>query len=194
MAKLNPDIRNKILDAASRIFAKYGIKKTTIEDIAGAMKMGKSSLYYYFKSKEEIFKAVIHREVDEFGARVRGSLQKCSSPQEKLRTFAVNRMQYLNELTNAYTALKDEYVTEYAFIQELRADYDKREKELLKSIFKEGTQAGLFEIADIGMTADVLATSLKGFEYEWFIKEKSAPDIEERIDAMLNIFYYGILK
>ncbi len=43
--------RENILKIAREIFSKYGFKKTTLDDIANAVRKGKSSLYYYFKSK-----------------------------------------------------------------------------------------------------------------------------------------------
>jgi len=45
--------RENILKIAREIFSKYGYKKTTLDDIANAVRKGKSSLYYYFKSKED---------------------------------------------------------------------------------------------------------------------------------------------
>ena len=48
--------RENILRTAREIFSKYGYKKTTLDDIANAVRKGKSSLYYYFSSKEDCFR------------------------------------------------------------------------------------------------------------------------------------------
>ena len=56
--------RESILKIAREIFSKYGYKKTTLDDIANAVRKGKSSLYYYFESKEDLFQAVIMKEVE----------------------------------------------------------------------------------------------------------------------------------
>ena len=58
------DMRNTIVGIASEVFAKFGFKKTTVDDIAQALRKGKSSIYYYFSSKEDIFKAVVDKEAD----------------------------------------------------------------------------------------------------------------------------------
>ena len=57
---LNKDeiIKAKILEGADKLFQKYGLGKTTMEDIAKDAGKGKSTLYYYFKSKEEIKKGI----------------------------------------------------------------------------------------------------------------------------------------
>ena len=194
MKTTKPDLKNKIIDISSNIFAKHGISKTTIEDIANGMNMGKSSLYYYFKNKEEIFKSVINREVDAFSQQIRKAVSESGSPQQKLKVFALKRMLYLKDLTNAYSALKDEYLTQYAFIQELRTDYDKKEVEHLRSILNEGISSGVFSIRDIDMTAQTFLTALKGFEYEWLVKNNNSINIESNIDALIEIFLNGINK
>jgi AcrR family transcriptional regulator len=56
--------RKEIIISAGRIFSHYGFKKTTMEEIARALKIGKSSVYYYFKSKEDIFEAVVLYEAN----------------------------------------------------------------------------------------------------------------------------------
>jgi AcrR family transcriptional regulator len=68
--------RENILKIARDIFSKYGFKKTTLDDIANAVRKGKSSLYYYFESKEDLFQAVIMKEVDILGPRTRN----CDQP------------------------------------------------------------------------------------------------------------------
>ena len=56
------DIKNRIIEVAQDIFKKYGFRKSTMDEIAEAAGKGKSTLYHYFKSKEEVFAAVIEKE------------------------------------------------------------------------------------------------------------------------------------
>ena len=56
------DIKNRIVEVAQNIFKKYGFRKSTMDEIAVAAGKGKSTLYHYFKSKEEVFAAVIEKE------------------------------------------------------------------------------------------------------------------------------------
>ena len=58
------EYRKKIVITASQIFGRFGFRKTTMEEIARALKIGKSSIYYYFNSKEEIFEAVVKYEAN----------------------------------------------------------------------------------------------------------------------------------
>ena len=47
--------KEEIVKAAQHVFARYGFRKTTMEEIASEAHRAKSSLYYYFKSKDEVF-------------------------------------------------------------------------------------------------------------------------------------------
>lgn len=56
-------VKADILKAAEKLFQQFGLRKTTMEDIAKAMGKGKSTLYYYYNNKEEIFDAVVMKEM-----------------------------------------------------------------------------------------------------------------------------------
>ena len=58
------EFRKKIIVSSGQIFSRYGFRKTTMEEISRALKMGKSSVYYYFRSKEDIFEAVVLYEAN----------------------------------------------------------------------------------------------------------------------------------
>jgi len=62
MVVVKEEVRIHIVGIARRIFTRYGFRKATMEEIASTSQMGKSSIYYYFKSKEEIFRAVVEFE------------------------------------------------------------------------------------------------------------------------------------
>ena len=90
--------RNAILDASRELFARFGYKKTTMEDIAMALRKGKSSLYYYFKNKEEIFQAVIELESELLYSRLKEVVAGNSAAPEKLRAYVKVRMETIGQL------------------------------------------------------------------------------------------------
>jgi AcrR family transcriptional regulator len=188
-------IRESIIERSRALFARHGITKTTIDDIARTLHMGKSSLYYYFKSKEEIFTAVLDGEVAVFGARIREAIAAADTPARKLTAFAVVRTQCFKELNTKFPALRDTYLTDHAFFEELRKDYDARELALLTSILKDGSRSGAFTVASIELTATLLLSILKGLEYEWTIKrDESDATIAQHLQAVLSIILHGISR
>ena len=56
--------RAKLVEVARELFARKGIESTTMNDIAQASGKGRRTLYTYFRSKEEVFYAVIESELE----------------------------------------------------------------------------------------------------------------------------------
>ncbi|MGQ9610962.1 MAG: TetR/AcrR family transcriptional regulator [bacterium] len=185
--------KDRIIESARELFARFGLKKTTMDEIAEKCGMGKASLYYYFQSKEDIFKSVIKKELELFKKRVEETLSKESSPQEKLRAFIVARFTRLKEISNYYSTLKDEYLEHYAFVEKERTEFTNWEIQTIQFILDEGIQKGIFETSDSKLTAVVITYALKGLEFPWSI-EKDMIDIETAINLMLPVFFRGIEK
>ena len=184
----------KIIDLAAQLFRKFGYKKTTIDDIAMAAHKGKSSLYYYFKNKEEIFKAVVDKEAGILVGELKAIIdRKDISPQEKLKQYVLHRMQRIQELSNYYDALKSEYLSHYEFIEQIRTKNDETELNFIIQILEEGNKKGAFDIKDTYTTAYAVAMAMKGLEIPMFIKNEIEPT-EEKIDYLLNILFKGIEK
>ena len=56
--------RDKLIEVARQLFAYKGVENTTMNDIAAASDKGRRTIYTYFKSKREIFDAVVERQSD----------------------------------------------------------------------------------------------------------------------------------
>jgi len=74
-----------ILAAAEAIFARSGYYQTRMEDIAREAELAKGTLYYYFKSKEEIYVHLLEREARALHEEIRRRLTEDSSLLEALR-------------------------------------------------------------------------------------------------------------
>lgn len=186
-------VREKIIEVARSVFSKIGFRKTTMVDIAKALFKAKSSLYHYFKSKEEILKAVVEREGEIFKKKLEEALEETNDPKEKMIIYSKTRMKTFNLLANFYTAFKDDYLENYSFIQKLRKDYDRFEFETIKGILEEGNQKGVFKVENTSLTSWAIITAMKGLEYPWAVTEEPEK-IDRDIDALLGVLFNGILK
>ena len=74
----------KLVDVARQLFAKMGVENTTMNDIALASKKGRRTLYTYFKSKEDIYLAVVESELDILSDMMKHVVEKDIQPDEKL--------------------------------------------------------------------------------------------------------------
>ncbi len=184
--------KNEIVEIAREIFARFGFKKTTMDEIAKAVKKAKSSLYYYFQSKEEVFQAVIEQEANVLRDKIEKAISQEETPQDKLRAYVITRMKALKQLANFYSALKDEYLENFKFIEKFRRKYDEEEIQTISKILSEGVEKGVFYVKDVEMTALAILIALKGFE--WWIFQGNMKWSEKDIDNLLDVLFYGIVK
>lgn len=190
------DIRENILVVAQGIFAKFGFKKTTMEDIAQSARKGKSTLYYYFKSKEEVFEAVVNYEASILAKKLLEIVDNPSlNPKDKLREYTITRMKMFDELSNLYVTLKQEMVEQYAFVQKYRKKYDELEIEYIARMLKQGNDQGIFDIKEdnLEVVAFTITIAMKGLEIPLF-SEDMYSKFENRLDSLIDILFYGIMK
>lgn len=186
-------VREGIVKVAGKIFSRFGYKKTTMEEIAQAYGKGKSSIYYYFKSKEDIFKAVVEQEAEELKKDLKQAISAEDDPIEQLKKFILFRMSKLKTLTNFYTALKHDYLGHLEFIQKIRNKYDEDEIAVVTEILDRGIHKGEFVIDDPELAAVALVTAMKGLEIPLFIKKEHGK-IEDRLDNLIKFLFYGLVK
>lgn len=190
------NIREHIIHIARDIFGKFGFKKTTIDDIAHALGKGKSSIYYYFKSKEEIYKEVINKEADALRSEIYEKVINTEDdPKHKLRNYVLTRMRFLHELARFNEALKNDYLKNFAFLEKIREKYDMEEHGIIQNILQEGMNKKIFRLKEAEFAAMAFVTAMKGLEVGLFIKkEYSLENLEERLDEMLEIIFYGLVQ
>lgn len=193
MVPANNEVREAIVIAAREVFGRYGFRKATMEDIAHAARKGKSSLYHYFKSKEDVFQAVVEKEGGIVELQMEQALEKEKTPQAKICTYTIRRMEILNQVANFYSAFKDEYLEQYAFIQKLRRKFDRWELTTVKSILQEGVDKGVFVIRDLELAAFTIVTAMKGLEYHWAM-QKDISKMRNGISSLFEILFDGIMK
>ena len=182
-----------ILETARNIFKRFGFAKTSIGDIAIAARKGRRTIYTYFENKEDIYKAVIEKEVNVLKISLVDVILSESSTKEKLKDYFITRMMTINVLANYYEALRNDYLQDFKIIEKIREDFDKQEISMISEILTEGVENNEFKIENINLTAKAIVIALKGFEIPFFI-EKVDTDFESQLDSLIDILFNGILK
>ena len=185
--------KEKILEAAETEFGKFGFKKTTMDEIAKRARMGKSTIYDYYSSKEEVFAEVIKKDTIRFKLNLNKAISQTKQPKEKLKNYIIARMYHLRELKMFFSTLTDEYLEQYAFTERVRKDFADFEINTLKQILDEGNNVGSFSVENTSVVARNLMIVLKGLEY-LFLTESYQSDIESESEQMLEILFKGIEK
>ena len=187
------NVRQEIIERASEIFSKYGYKKTTMEDIARAMNKGKSSIYYYFTSKEEIFEAVVNCEAKKIKKFIRDSVNLYNEPMQKIETFVKVRMKYFKKFKNLFHALNTDFFYPLSFLKTFRNSYYEDEINNFKNILDEGVAQNVFEINDTYIASTAIITAIKGLEKPVFLENLNKKNTNTVEDA-IRIILYGIVR
>ena len=187
------EIRDQIVEAARLIFSRFGFKKTTMDDIALGVGKGKSSIYYYFTSKDQVFQAVVEKEITVLRSELLKVIESETNPVEKIQNYVTVRMTKFGEMTNFYQAIKNELIGQMDYINKIRKSYDEDEITLVERILVEGINSEVFNIEDSRLAAIVLVTAMKGLEIPLFWNQ-GVDNVESRLKNVLKIMFNGILK
>lgn len=187
-----------IINGAKKLMQQYGLKKTTMEDIAQTAGKSKSTLYYYFKDKEEIFDKVINLEIDEFFHAVKTSVNKQADAVSMLKAYIVTKVKILRDKTNLYSiAIKNDLQGRVnKGFTNLRNRYDNEEKLLISSILTKGVESKLFtnEIkTEIDTLSELLVSCIRGIEMDIITHNKNK-DLADKADLLIEILIKGIGK
>lgn len=185
------DRKEAIVSAAAELFARFGLEKTTMEDIAAAARKAKSSLYYYFQSKEEVFAEVIKREISGLQQCIREAVAREDDPYSRFRALVKARLSHLSETQDTYTTIREEHLKHYNFIRDLTEDHSAWEIAAIQDIVEYGRDQGAFKVTDATATARALYFALKSLEYPWTINLEQQ-EIEHSVDHLIDILLSGI--
>lgn len=184
--------RNAIIKIARQVFNKYGFEKTRMDHIAKATGKGKSSIYYYFKSKEQIFQSVVLTEAVAFRHTIIDALAETENPVNKIKVYVLTRMNIIKIYTNFQNALKIDKLRHIDFVERLNRVYDREEIRLFKDILEEGVNKKLFNVQDLDLAAMALIMAVKGIE-DYVFRTNDAEEFTSRIDQLLNLILHGII-
>ena len=154
--------REKFIEVARQLFARKGVENTTMNDIASASSKGRRTIYTYFKSKTEIFNAVIETETDKILSRLRLVLSKQNSPEEKLREYIATRFEAMRDIVGRNGSLRAGFFRDVRKVERAQRIIAAKEVALLSDILEEGVEKGVFEISDIKKESIIIIHSVQG--------------------------------
>ena len=168
------DTRDKILSVANRLFSRFGFHKTSMDEIAKIARKAKGSLYYHFASKEDLFTEVVSKEMLNLKTKlsvISNNTELVAS--EKIKAYLITRMEVLNDASNYHETLKADFFEHFDFIDDIRNELDKWEKDNLRKIILQGVETKEFAvIKDVEVLLDVFIMVLKGLEIPFYLQNK----------------------
>ena len=156
--------REKFIEVARQLFARKGIENTTMNDIASASDKGRRTIYTYFKSKRDIFNAVIERETDKVLESLREIVAQKKAPQEKLREYIACRYETMKGIVQRNGSLKAGFFRDVRKVDRARKIVSDKETDMIRTILAQGVDEGVFDIDDINRRAIIITHTLQGLD------------------------------
>jgi AcrR family transcriptional regulator len=183
--------RDAILAAATETFARFGFKKTSIDDIARRAGIGKGTVYLHFQSKEELFAAAIHRIFGKAVADLEDAVKKAPKPAAKVRAFLEGR-QVQHVQIAAELRISEEAVLELVALAEphLR-EMEARETALLERIIEEGNAEGVFAVRNPKGVARGMSVCLHGLGA--YLAATRSREVLGALSDLYEVFVRGML-
>ena len=183
----------KLVDVARQLFAKMDVENTTMNDIALASKKGRRTLYTYFKSKEDIYMAVVESELDMLSDMMKRVAEKNISPDEKMIEMIYTRLDAVKEVVFRNGTLRANFFRDIWRVEKVRKRFDAKEILLFKDVLREGVKKGVFRIDDIDMTAELVHYCVKGIEVPYIRGHIGAKLDDETRDKYVVNLVFGAL-
>ncbi len=180
--------KNEILRTAQEVFAKYGYRKATVEEIAEKLGVVKSAIYYYYRNKQDLFMAVLEHEAVHFFENIRGLLDPDATVEDKLLVYARQMIRHHQDFINFYNLTMDEIFQNYEGLVRVRNTFLDRNMALVAEILKSGGPAGF----DIKQSSRIFLFTLGGIFHNYLLEKKPVPDAV--LTSFVSIFYGGLYR
>lgn len=190
---LTPEQQNQrqheIMNIALELFYNQGVEKTSMREIAEAARMGKSSLYDYYTSKDEIVVFAVEEAIKGTAEKAKEIVGSESSPEECIRkimrlnlSFTRNHLSLLAWLGSEGRFMGEENQKR---IQSIRHEY----QDIIQSIISGGVDDGVFYTKDPALATRLLVNSMLSIAYT----SRPSDSLENMLDEATNIFLRGIM-
>lgn len=156
--------KKQLVDVARQLIAKQGIDDTTMNDIAIASKKGRRTLYTYFKSKEDVYFAVIESELDMLIEAMKVVANKDMAPDIKILELIYTHLDAIKEVVNRNGTLHADFFRDIKKVERARMRFNYNEKLIFRKVLLEGVEKGVFDVDDVEVYADILHCCVKGIE------------------------------
>ena len=164
-----------------------------MNDIAEASKKGRRTLYTYFKSKEDIYKAVIDNELSLILDKLVLVSKENTEPEEKLTKHIITHLSAVKNAVDRNGSLKSDFFRDIYEVERTRRKIDAKEIELIALILREGVSKRVFKPINIEMTAIIIFYAIKGLEVP-YIRQGISTEFEKNKNTIVEFIFTGIRK
>ena len=187
------DKYERILQAATRVFAQKGFFGAKISDIAREAGVADGTIYLYFQNKDDILISIFEEKMQLVLENMQRELSKEKNPVEKLRRFAQVHLRLIEENKDMAELIQVELRQSSKFMKHYQNKKFAQYLDIIADILVEGQKQGIFH-QDIvpGVFKRAFFGALDEMSRFWVLSSKKYYDINTSADQISNYFLKGI--
>jgi len=188
------DKHSKIINAATKVFAKKGFFNARISDIAKEAKVADGTIYLYFNNKFDILISVFEEEIGGLIEQVTKSLAIEPDPRKQLRIFATKHLTMMKKNKNLAEVIQIELRQSTKLIKDYRNNKFSEYIDIISTIIKNGQAQNIYR-ADIkpGIAKRAFFGALDEISRVWSLSLDTEYTVDETINQIMDIFLSGVL-
>lgn len=183
----------EILKTARGLFAHFGLKKVTTDDIAKAAHISKATIYKYYDNKTDILKHMVDMEAREFLMALKAAVEKETTVIGKLRAYILARLTKVKELVKYYGVTKESWDTFQPQLEVLAEWFLQEEKNIVKQILQQGVREGELQLKRVDLCAHLMVVTFQSVELPWALDAHGIAS-SDYANMIIDMMYDGIRK
>jgi TetR/AcrR family fatty acid metabolism transcriptional regulator len=187
------DKRQRIIDAAVKVFAEKGFYNAKVSEIAQESGVANGTIYLYFANKDDILISLFEQEMKRIIARMKAEIERESDPLRKIERFAAVHLSLIEERKELAEVLQVELRQSSKFMKEYRNRKFAEYVNLISAIIREGQAAGCVR-PDImpGIAKRAFFGALDEMSRFWVLSKRKKYSVHTAARQIAEFFVNGI--
>ncbi len=184
----------RIFDAALKLFAQYGYRKTTLEDVAGELGMTPGNIYFYVKNKKELYEKTVRSALDRWRESVAAAVALEKRAPEKFVVMAERSFEYLRDRDDITAILsRDPDIFTLSPEEDRFRDINEGAMRIMRDILAQGVREKSFHKMNVERATDFLFSVYIMFLIRAYVKKEEG-DVEEMFREGLRLILRGLCR
>jgi len=184
---MNPK-QKLIITAAQEVFAEIGFKKVILDDVAQKLNMTRTALYYYYKNKEELFRAVLDYELERYSFDLGKITGEKGNTLLRLSLFCSHYVQLKKNFINMYKLTSLDIHSNFEIFKSFKIAIEKLHTDIIENILKDDREIPVS--TDVLQGSRILSQAIRGLA---IISDSSNFDtILDEMSFLCSVFYCGL--
>jgi AcrR family transcriptional regulator len=180
--------KEKILDAALKVFSEYGYKSASIKAIADIAQISVGGVYLYFRNKEELYVTLVKEGLNYISNKANISIKNIDDPVEAITEFIKVHLEYIKDHKELIVTHSREHG--FTFGVEIKSKFFEEQRCFLEHLIRKGIDSGTFNECDACEAAKIIVGTLRGFMHSITTDPDNLFSPEEFSKLML----FGLLR